>query len=82
MKMSLNPKAADQISKIGITEITEIFKNAILSNLSTNLVSMSKQSKDKSTPDDPPTCLTPANAWDKYVGKLKLNDSAIDKICK
>ena len=82
ININLNHKAADPTSKIGISEITDIFKNAMLSNLSTNFVSISKQSKDKRTPEDPPTCLTPANAWDRYVGKLKLNDSAIDKICK
>ena len=79
---SLNPIAADPISKIGINPITVILRNAILSNLSVDFVSISNQSKDKSTPDEPPTCLTPVNASDMYVGKFKLKDSAIDKICK
>ena len=78
ININLNPRAADPINKIGISDITDIFKNAMLSNLSTNFVSISKQSKDKSTPDDPPTCFTPVKASDIYDGKFKLKDSAID----
>ena len=79
---SLNPIAADPISKIGINPITVILRNAILSNLFTRLDCIRSQSNETNTPDEPPTCLTPDSDWAIYVGKFKLKDSAIDKICK
>ena len=59
-----------------------LLRYAILSNLFTRLDCIRSQSNETNTPDEPPTCLTPDSDWAIYVGKFKLKDSAIDKICK